>query len=138
MKKRLLLITFLFGLISFAQNSNYDIYHNNAVSLLIKGDYERALNDINKAININSKKADSYYVRGNIYQKLGDLNKALNDFRKAIELNSKHSDAMMKCAIIYGQSGQNSTACYYLKKACELGNSDACDGNRRFCASVGK
>lgn len=112
---------------------DYSKFHDNALTLLMNGDLDNALIDINKALEINPNKADSYYVRGNINQQKGNLNDALNDFLKAIDLNPKHSDATMKCAIVYGKQNNRNMSCIYMKKACDLGASDACSGYSKFC-----
>ena len=112
---------------------DYSKFHDNALTLLINGDLDNALIEINKALEINPKKADSYYVRGNIFQQKGYLNDALNDFLQAISLNPKHSEATMKCAIIYGKLNDRGMSCLYIRRACDLGVSDACSGYNRFC-----
>lgn len=111
----------------------YSKFHDNALTLLINGDLDSALIDINKALEINPNGADDYYIRGNIYQQRGRLNDALNDFLQAFVLNPKHSEAVMKCAIIYGKLNDRDMSCLYMKKACDLGVADACSGYSRFC-----
>ena len=46
---------------------------------LIKGNYNNALSDINKAIELKSDMEDLYIERASIYCKLGDYSKALID-----------------------------------------------------------
>lgn len=112
---------------------DYSKHHDLGLKYLIEGDYINAINSINKAIEINSNKADSYYVRGNINQQMGNINEALYDYLTAIEKNPKHSDAMLKCAIIYGKLNNKNKSCDYLKQACDLGDTQACNGLSRFC-----
>jgi len=114
-------------------SSEYNKYHDDALTLLINGNLNQALVKINEAIKINPNKADSYYVRGNIYQKKGYLNIALTDFLKTLEINPNHSDAAFKSAIVYGKLNNKSMFCYYMEKACDLGDSDACEGHNEFC-----
>jgi tetratricopeptide (TPR) repeat protein len=47
-------------------------------------DYGRALPDLDKAIELNSKNAEAHYYRGLCYQALGQDDKALADFQAAI------------------------------------------------------
>ncbi len=112
---------------------DYSKFHDNALTLLMNGDLDNALIDINKALEIDSGKANSYYVRGNIYQQKGNLDDALNDYLKAVDLNPEFIDAIMKCAIIYGKQNNRNMSCFYMKKACDLGVSDACSGYSKFC-----
>ena len=48
------------------------------------------------AIYNNPEDADSYYIRGNIFQKLVRYEDALEDFDKALELKPNHIDAIKK------------------------------------------
>lgn len=133
MKKIILL--FVFTNISFGQSTStdYKTYYNSALTLLINGDYENSLKTINKSIAINPNNADSYYIRGNVYQKQLKNTFALSDYQRAIKLNPNHTDAIMKSGIIYGKANDRITACKYFKKACDLGDNDGCVTYNRFC-----
>jgi tetratricopeptide (TPR) repeat protein len=131
----LLFILFVFFNQIFGQSTttDYKSYHNSALTLLINGDYENSLKTINKSIAINPNNADSYYIRGNVYQKQTKYSDALSEYQRAIKLNPNHTDAIMKCGIIFGQSNDRITACKYFKKACDLGDNDGCGAYNRFC-----
>jgi tetratricopeptide (TPR) repeat protein len=106
---------------------------DNAISLIISGNYASALEEINSAIKLNPNNANYFYVRGTAYQKLNELIKALNDYKQVLKLNPRHIDAIMKCGIVYGKLNDKSKACEYLKMACELGEPKACEGYYKFC-----
>jgi tetratricopeptide (TPR) repeat protein len=57
------------------------------------GQYDKAISDYTKAIELNPKHADTYYSRGLAYNKMGQYDKAISDYTKAIELNPKHAGA---------------------------------------------
>jgi len=69
--------------------------HDNALSLFNSGkhkynelkDYEGALSDYNKSIEINPNYSDTYYNRGILKKVLKDYQGALDDYNKAIELD---------------------------------------------------
>ena len=48
--------------------------------------YKQAINDFNKAIELDSNFLDAYYDRGISKQNLKDHKEAITDFNKAIEL----------------------------------------------------
>ncbi|RKY31419.1 MAG: hypothetical protein DRP74_04965 [Candidatus Omnitrophota bacterium] len=54
---------------------------------LSRGDFTRALNDYNKAIEINPGFDDAYNNRGFLYTKKGESEQAIHDFNKAIKVN---------------------------------------------------
>ncbi|MBP7260825.1 MAG: tetratricopeptide repeat protein [Bacteroidia bacterium] len=51
-------------------------------------DYEGAIADLNKSIELNSKEPVVYYTRGAVKERMGDLKGAREDFTKVIELQS--------------------------------------------------
>ncbi len=104
-------------------NKNYQTYYNNAITKLISNSLDEGLSDINKAIQLNPNFANSYYIRGNFYQRKRMYSNAINNYKKVLDINPRHIDATLRCAIIYGKQGNKSMSCIYLKKACELGSS---------------
>ena len=89
----ILLFLAVFSTVSFAQNSAVD-HFNRGIEQRNDGEYEKAIAEFTKAIQLDPKMADSYYERGSALLTLEtDLDAALRDFSKAIELNKKHYDA---------------------------------------------
>ena len=66
-----------------------------------KVDYEAAVRDFSKAIELNPEYATAYNNRGFAYMKLSKYNEAIIDFDKAIELNSKYATAYSNREIAY-------------------------------------
>jgi len=62
-------------------------YYNKAKVYEFIRDFDSALEDYNKSIEINPGFVESYHDRGNIYQMKGQYDLALADFNKAVELN---------------------------------------------------
>ena len=58
-----------------------------------KKDYQGAIADFDKAIEINPKYADAYNNRGNAKNQLKQYQEAIADYNKAIELNPKNVQA---------------------------------------------
>jgi tetratricopeptide (TPR) repeat protein len=119
----------------FCQTSSVDYKnsHDSAITFLINGDYDNALSNINKAIALNPTYADSYYIRGNIYQQKTNYRIAIQEYLKAIKLDPNHIDAISKCGICYAKMNDKSTACIYIKRACDMGNNDGCNIYYKFC-----
>ncbi|MFH1440728.1 MAG: tetratricopeptide repeat protein [Candidatus Omnitrophota bacterium] len=62
-------------------------YINRGLTSQIRGDYEQAISDFTKAIEINPNDAHGYNNRGLIYEIKGSYDQAIADFNKAIEIN---------------------------------------------------
>jgi TPR repeat/Tetratricopeptide repeat len=58
-----------------------------------QGDLESAIEDYNKALDINPQDAEAYYNRGNAKYNQGDLETAIEDYNKAIDINPKYANA---------------------------------------------
>jgi len=63
--------------------------------------YERAIEDYNKAIEINPKYAGAYSNRGVAYRKLKQYAKEQEDYKKALELDPNHVNAMLNFSESY-------------------------------------
>lgn len=133
MKKITLILFLLLNFIVYSQDKKYLTDRNEAINLIMIKEYDKALVKINSSLKLKENEADSYYIRGNIFQAKNLLEKAKTDYLKAIKLNPNHRDAMAKCAIIYGMQKDMNNFCYYAKKACSLGSQEACDMTKRFC-----
>lgn len=70
-----------------------DLYTNRGNAYGNLAYYDKAINDYNKAIEVNPRQADAYYNRGVINDSLGNRKQAMSDWRKAIDLNPMDKDA---------------------------------------------
>jgi tetratricopeptide (TPR) repeat protein len=57
-----------------------------------KGDYESAIEDCNRAIELDPNHPNAYNVRGVVYYKRGDYKSAIEDYTKAIDLNPDYAE----------------------------------------------
>jgi tetratricopeptide (TPR) repeat protein len=99
-----------------------DNYNNRGYMYLLAGDYEKALPDIEKALELST---DTLYnwpyldSRGRYYFKTGDMKKALADLNESLEL---HSDPIVYChrAQVYLATGEYEKAVADLSSAVEM------------------
>jgi tetratricopeptide (TPR) repeat protein len=68
---------------------------------LEKQQYDDAIYEYTKAINLHPSNYDNFYYRGDIYREKGDYNKALIDFSNAIESDSTDVDFLTQRAYLY-------------------------------------
>lgn len=81
-------------------------YYNRANYYLNKGEYEKALKDINKALKVKPNDADINFLKGLTYVKLSkiditQLEKAIPFLERTIEIDSLHTDGNLELAYFY-------------------------------------
>ena len=96
------------------------------VSYQDKGQWDKAIAEYNKAIEINPSYAEAYYNRGLAYaQGKGQFDKAISDWNKAIELNPSYAEAYNNRGNAYQAKGQYDRAISDYTKAIEINPSYA-------------
>lgn len=70
-------------------------YHNRAYLHKYQEDYKKALDDITKAINIDSAQPDNYVLRGFLYVEMKKYKDAINDLTKALESEDFKEEAQL-------------------------------------------
>jgi tetratricopeptide (TPR) repeat protein len=68
--------------------------------------YDRAIDDYNKAIRLDTKYAIGFNNRGLAYLRKGRIDRAIEDFDEAIRLNPKYAMAFVNRAIAYREKAQ--------------------------------
>jgi tetratricopeptide (TPR) repeat protein len=70
------------------------------------GVYDKALETTQKAVKIDSKSANAYYVQCLIFQKMGDLNQAISMGKKSLDIDPTLEMAYYSLGGIYFEKGQ--------------------------------
>lgn len=68
-------------------------YRTRANAHIVKAEYDSAIADYGKAIELNPKDSMTYFFRGDSYEKTGDLEKAVADYQKAVESDENNEPA---------------------------------------------
>jgi tetratricopeptide (TPR) repeat protein len=77
-------------------------YNNRAIAYDALGQYDLAIRDYNKAVDLVPKLVNAYYNRGVTYANMGVYPLSLQDFEKELELNPRSVYAMRyKSALMY-------------------------------------
>jgi len=105
---------------NYAELELDEIYKNIGNSYYQKGEYEKALEYYQKAININPKHTSAHYNIGIIYQNRNEDDKALEYYQKAININPKYVDAYNNIGIIYQNRNEDDKALEYYQKAINI------------------
>ena len=91
------------------------------------GDYQQAIKDFDRAIELDPQLAEAYWGRGRTYHGLGDYQQAIKDFDRAIELDPKLAEAYWDRGKTYNDLGKHQQAIDDWKRAAQLGNEGAKD-----------
>jgi tetratricopeptide (TPR) repeat protein len=95
-------------------------YNNRGLAYHELKQHEKAIEDYNKAIELNPKYAVAYNNRGFAYHELKQYEKAIEDFSKAIEHNPKDAEAYNNRGVAYGGLKEHESAIEDYNKAIEL------------------
>lgn len=109
-------------------------YQKRASSNIANGEYDLAIADLNKVIELKSADAMTYLNRGFAYHNKTSYDLAIADFDKAIELNPKDSSAYFNRGSSYEKIGNTQKALVDYQKAFELDatNEPAKNGLKRL------
>ena len=102
-----------------------DAFLNRGDAYLRKGDFDLALSDFSKAIEMNPNNVNAFLNRGDAYLEREDFDLALSDFNKAIELNSDNADVYIYRGNAYLKYDKSNLALADFSKAIEMNSNDA-------------
>jgi tetratricopeptide (TPR) repeat protein len=80
------------AIVAFTQALQHDsgsicAYANRSIAYSIQGNYQHALDDLSRALELSPTHFALYFNRGMLYNRLGDIERAISDFGKAMRLN---------------------------------------------------
>ena len=99
---------------------NADAYYYLGFAKSGIGKNKEAINDLNKAIELNPSDARYFYVRGNTKDSLRDYEGAIKDFKRTVELDPTHINALGNLALAQKDSGKYKEAIESLDKAIKI------------------
>ncbi len=105
---------------SIAAKESSVAYNNRGNCWAEKEEFDKAITDYNKAIELDPKFALAYNNRGLIWDDKGDFDKAIADFNKAIELNPKDARFYSNRGVTWRKKGEFDKATADYDKAIEL------------------
>lgn len=95
-------------------------YENRAFAYLQKRDFDNAIADYNKIIEMNPKSGSGYSLRAAVYFRQNDFDKALADYNKVIDLNPNNADGYSNRGNVYSAQKDYDKAFANYDKAIEL------------------
>ncbi len=102
-------------------------YGRRGVAYERRGDYDRAIADLNAAVRIDPKSVNALRVRGNYYRDQNDFEHALENYNQAIAVNPKDPETFTQRANAYVIHGDFMNAICRLRTG-NLAQSEVRDG----------
>ena len=96
------------------------LYSNRGDAYFQKKQFDKALSDHSKAIEINDKEALAYYRRGAVYVQMKDLDRAIADYSASIAINPQDASSYYNRAVAFASKGEKSRAIADLRKVLAL------------------
>jgi len=106
--------------VSTPKPPDFAFYQNRANSNFVMGEYDAAIADYNKAVELNPKEPDIYFSRGLAHFNKQSYTPAIADFDKVIELDPKEAMAYFKRGNALEKTGNFEKALADYQKAVEL------------------
>ena len=113
------------ALLGFTAQDYALAYFNRDVPYSDLGQYENAIDNYTKAIQLDPDYAKAYLNRGNAYDDLDQYQRAIQDYDKAIQLDPDNAFAYLNRGAAYEHLGQYATALEDYDKAIQLDPDDA-------------
>ncbi len=108
-----------------SESKDAKFYNNRGVAYGEKGQYDQAISDFNRALEINPRYQKAYSNRGTTYRLMRQFDRAISDFNRAIEINPIIAEPYNNLAWLFAtakapdfQNGKK--AIELARKACEL------------------
>jgi len=95
-------------------------YNNLGVLYKDRKEYDSAIKEYQKALEIDPNYAYAYYNLGIVYHDLGEQNRALEAYQKSIELNPRNVDAHNNLGALYKELKRYDSAIREYRKALEI------------------
>jgi len=111
---------------SLTSKKDASLYNIRAYALNEKGEYDKALEDCNKSIALDSSRPNAYKNRGLSYLGKGQYEMAIEQFNMAIGIEPKYGYAYSGRAEAFLKLSKNESAESDFKKACEYGDNESC------------
>ncbi|MDE0017857.1 MAG: tetratricopeptide repeat protein [Candidatus Poribacteria bacterium] len=107
-------------MITVPNPQDHVFYNNRGIDYGEKGEYDLAIEDFTKAIELKPDYAIAYNNRGAVYRSKGEYDKTIDDCNKAIQLKSNYAEPYSNRGAAYRNKGDYERAIEDYNKAIQL------------------
>lgn len=104
----------------------YGIFVNRGFAFMGLGEFDNAIADFSKAVDLNPENGSGYHSRARAYYHIDNYEEAINDLKKSVELNQSNPVVYYDLGMAYLRIDDVSNACVNFQRSCQLGNKNAC------------
>jgi tetratricopeptide (TPR) repeat protein len=109
--------------IEASSDEHYLAYFIRGKAFKAEGQFDRAIKDFNKAIDLNPYYHQTYHNRASVFAKIGQLDKAIDDY--TVSINARPTpDAYYERGVIYSTRGDTDKAIEDFRKAINMNPRD--------------
>ena len=109
---------------SWPLNYSTHIYFDRGLMFMNQKEYEKAEDDFNTAIELDTNNNDGYFYRSKYHIRINNLDKAMLDCEKAIEINNSDPEPYFYLGYIYELKNEDFVALRYFDKSITLLKTD--------------
>ena len=95
--------------------------------------YQRALDDFTKAIELNPRELTYYSELAYVNMRVGRNQEAIDVLKKSLKIDAEYAEGYRLIGVAYLQLKQNAEACEYFNKAKELGDTNVDTLIDKYC-----
>lgn len=99
---------------------NFLIYFYKGKAFLYEGNFDSALENLQKSIELNEKYSKSHYELANLYYKMYEYTKAFDEYELAIKYNKKNIDAYNNLSVLCIRLKKYNKAKYLINKLLKI------------------
>jgi len=121
------LVLLLVGLVGWqvvAKPFLADMYFQKGINYRKAGDWEKAISEYQKAVELVPSFIRVYYRQGFAYAVIGDIDKAISAYKKVIDLAPDFARVQANIAFLYKEKGERDKAIRAYQRALELNPRD--------------
>jgi len=120
------------------QYNTFGILLNCGIAYLNNDEPDKAIECLNKAIDMDPKSAAAYHTRGLSHYAQEEYKESVEDFLKSMDLSPNNQNTLFNLGMAYYKLNDKENACLYFHKSCQSGNTNSCKMVIMVCSDTNR